>query len=644
MSRIPEHSIEDVRAAADIVDVVGDYVRLKKRGTNFIGLCPFHSEKTPSFNVNPQMGIFKCFGCGEGGDVFAFVSRIEGLSFPESVRLLAEQTGVTLPEDDGPDEDASEVDAIYHALRFAARTFHAQLTDGKEGGMAREYLRDRGFTKETVRSFGVGYALNSWDGMIEHAAEAHISVDILEKAGLVLPRKSGDGPYDRFRHRLIFPILSHVGKVLGFGGRILDPEDEPKYINSPETRVYNKSRVLYGLYHGKNAIRAKEEAVLVEGYTDVMALHQAGVEHVVASSGTALTEQQIGMIGRYAQRIILLYDADQAGLRAALRGIDLILAAGLIPYAVSLPDGEDPDSYVRAHGGEAFELYLKNERKDFVEFILSHARSAGRMESPEGQATVQKAVLRSISRIEDTLIRESYLRRASDSLDVPEHQLRSVLESLRSKGGRRSRRRTAGSRPSGPGPTREVPSSARRPATDDSTASSRQDDQSSGGPLPSEKVLLHLMLERGMPMVEWIMSHASVQEFTDGPSRRIAADLVVQFESGSINTNRFMDGTMGDEVRRLAAEVLTTGEEPSANWSKKAKIDVPGLNEDPRDAAVGALVLLKTQRIDERREEVRRRIFSAEHAGRDVTPLHEELMKLNRARRFVQERKFVESV
>lgn len=639
MSRIPEHSIEDVRAAADIVDVVGDYVRLKKRGSGFVGLCPFHSEKTPSFNVNPRLGIFKCFGCGEGGDVFAFVSRIEGLSFPESVRLLAEQTGVSLPEDDGPDDDSSEVDAIYHALRFAARTFHAQLADEKTGQVARTYLRDRGFTKESVKAFGIGYALDSWDSLMVRAEAEHVSIEILEKAGLILPRKSGDGHYDRFRNRLIFPIMSHVGKVLGFGGRILDPDDEPKYINSPETRVYNKSRVLYGLYHGKNAIRGKEEAVLVEGYTDVIALHQAGVEHVVASSGTALTEEQIGMIGRYAQRVILLYDADTAGLRAALRGIDLILAAGLIPYAVSLPEGEDPDSFVQNRGGEAFEAYLKDERKDFVDFILSHSLAAGRMESPEGQASVQRAILRSISRIEDTLIRESYLRRAADNLDVPEHQLRSVLESQRSDDRRKRGRRAAGSRRPGPGPSRETPPAARRPEPDPSST-----EDTAPRPMPSEKILLHLMLERGMPMVEWIMSHASVQEFTDGASRKIAAELVRQFEEGQFDTNRFMDGSMGDDVRRLAAEVLTAGEEPSVNWSKIAKIDVPGLNKDPRDAAVGAMVLLKTQRIDERIEEVRGRIFSAEHAGREVRPLQEELMKLDRARRFVQERKFVESV
>ncbi|NNE70797.1 MAG: DNA primase, partial [Rhodothermales bacterium] len=271
--RITDDTIEQVRSSADVVDVVGEYVRLKKRGSNYVGLCPFHSEKTPSFNVNPSLGIFKCFGCGEGGDVFSFISRMENLSFPEAVGVLAERVGITI-ESGQPDEDASAREAILHALQFAARFFYQQLTQGDGGSVARDYLAGRQIDPEMVKRFGIGYAPDAWDGLLKAATGAGISEGMLEQAGLILQRRDGSGHYDRYRHRLIFPILSHVGKVLGFGGRILEKaDDQPKYINSPETEVYHKSRVLYGLYHAKNAVRGREEVILVEGYTDVVALH-----------------------------------------------------------------------------------------------------------------------------------------------------------------------------------------------------------------------------------------------------------------------------------------------------------------------------------------------------------------------------------
>ncbi|HMB90674.1 MAG TPA: DNA primase, partial [Rhodothermales bacterium] len=249
---IPDHKIEEIRAASDIVDVVSDYVRLKKRGSNHFGLCPFHNEKSPSFSVNPSMGIFKCFGCSAGGDVFQFIMRIESHSFPEAARMLAERAGIPLPEHDEEREQSSEMESIYHALRFAARFFYDQLTTTNAGKPALDYLTGRGFSPKTIKKFGLGYAPDQWDALLKEAERKHVDAETLEKAGLVLSRKDNSGYYDRFRGRVIFPIFSHVGKVLGFGGRILEADsDQPKYINSPETKVYNKSRVLYGLYHGK---------------------------------------------------------------------------------------------------------------------------------------------------------------------------------------------------------------------------------------------------------------------------------------------------------------------------------------------------------------------------------------------------------
>ena len=326
--RIPDETLAAIRASLDIVEVVGAYVPLKQRGSNYFGLCPFHQEKTPSFSVNPKLGIFKCFGCGAGGDVFAFIQQIEGVSFVEAVRLLAERAGIPLPQSEEAGEDERE--PLFQALRFAARFYFTQLTHETSGKLARAYLKSRGVRPATAQRFGLGYAPKAWDALATAAVASGFRLGVFEQAGLVLPRRERGGFYDRFRHRLMFPIFSHVGKVVGFAGRLLEPDPEqPKYINSPETPVYQKGRVLYGLYQARHAIRKLEEAILVEGYTDVIALHQAGIEHTVATSGTALTLEQVRLLARYAKRILLLYDADPAGEQAALRSIDLCLAQGL---------------------------------------------------------------------------------------------------------------------------------------------------------------------------------------------------------------------------------------------------------------------------------------------------------------------------
>ncbi len=627
--RLSDEIIEEVRAVADVVDVVGDYVRLKKRGSNFIGLCPFHAEKTPSFNVNPRLGIFKCFGCGEGGDVFSFVSRVENLQFPEAVRLLAERFGVTIPEPEPEDGSGSVEESILHALRFAARFFHERLARSDDADAARRYLQQRGLGTDVVKRFGLGYAPDAWDGLLGAATDASISVETLEKAGLVLPRREGGGWYDRYRARLIFPILSHVGKVLGFGGRILvDEPGQPKYVNSPETAVYHKSRVLYGLFQAKQAIRAREEAILVEGYTDVIALHQAGVHHVVASSGTALTPDQVRLVSRYARRVLLLYDADDAGARATARGIDLCLEGGIVPYVVALPDGEDPDTFARKQGGEAFEAYLAAERQEFVAYLHERARTEGTLDAPESRAAAQHAVVRTIGRIADPLLRESYLQQAATVMDVPDMYLRRALDQERVQDERRRvpRDRT-------PARPADVEGSAARPAAG---AVRRV----SVDPLPEEKTLLRLMLENGSEMVAFVLSRTSLDEFTEGPARDAAGHLVRLYQEGQLGRRPFLDGTFGDEVRQLATEVLTDVVEPSANWSRR-RIEVPRLNEDPHAAAAGAMTLLKLDRLDAMITDIRHALFREEQDGGDVRALQEELLSLQQLRRQVEDRRFL---
>lgn len=629
---IPDDKVEEVRAASNIVDVVGEYVRLKKRGANYFGLCPFHNEKSPSFSVNQRLGIFKCFGCQEGGDVFTFVSKVENVGFTETVKMLAERAGIPLPMEEGPREEQTEIEAIYHALRFAGRFFYEQLTKTGAGKPALDYLQDRGFTPKTIKQFGLGYAPDTWDSLLRAAEADHLDAETLEKAGLVLPRKQGDGYYDRFRGRVVFPIFSHVGKVLGFGGRILTSDtDQPKYINSPETKVYNKSRVLYGLYQGKQAIRKTEEVLLVEGYTDVISLHQAGVQHVVASSGTALTQEQVKVLGRYAKRILLLYDADNAGLGAALRGINLVLEQGLSAYAIALPRGEDPDSFVREQGGEAFAAYARKHRQDFIAFTYAAARRAGALDTPEGEAETMHNIIDSIAQIPDPLMQETFLRRASEVLGVPDIRLHEALAAHRQE--QRPRRTVQAPMPDMPPPDAY--------GDDDFREEDYEAMQTGPDPLPEEKTLLRLMLEHGVSMVELILGNMALDEFTEGPARTIAETFLQMYQDDAVEPQRFLDGTYGEAAQRLAAEVMVDRYTPSENW-KERKIAVPRLNEDPHEAAASAMTLLKLDRVHEAIEQQKRKIYTASQSeGEDLRALQEQMMALHELRKQIEQRAFL---
>ncbi|MDX1429867.1 MAG: DNA primase, partial [Rhodothermales bacterium] len=534
---------------------------------------------------------------------------------------------IALPDAEQDLAEASETESILHALRFAARTYHDQLIAADEADAARRYLRERGLSASSIRKFGLGYALNGWEPLQAAARSSHIPVEVLSKAGLVIKRKDRDGFYDRFRGRIMFPILSHVGKVLGFGARVMDGgADEPKYINSPETKVYHKSRVLYGLYQARREIRRAEEVFLVEGYTDVISLHQEGVENTVASSGTALTADQIGLLDRYCKRLVLLFDADSAGANAAVRGIDLVLQRGMAVYVVTLPEGDDPDSFARREGGDAFREYALEHRKDFVTFKYEYGLSVLKEDTPEALAALQRSVIRSVAAIPDPLVQESYLKRASDVLSVPETRLFEALQRVRSKSrGRRARRSPPPSPPAQP--------------TAEQTAPMRPQPRV----LPEEKTLLRLMLERGEPLVEFILGRMALNEFTEGPSREIASALMQMYEAEHIDRDQILDGTFGPEVQQLAAAVLVDSVEVSENWEKRQNITVPQLNEDAFESASSAMVLLKLDRIDEVIEEKRREIYNVSQEGGDVQAYQQTLMQLLQLRRSIEKREFLEN-
>jgi DNA primase len=430
---ISRDTIEEIRNRLDIVDVISDFVSLKKSGQNYKALSPFSNEKTASFFVVPGKGIFKDFSSGKGGDAITFVMEHEKMSYSESLRYLAKKYGVEIKEDRLSDESAaiiSEREGLYILMNFANEFYRKQLTGSEEGiSIGLSYFRERGFNDRTIEKFELGYALNGWENFTEEAIAKGYNKELLEKTGLVVKKEDGS-TYDRFRGRVIFPVHNISGKVIAFGARMLGKEkNQPKYINSPETEIYHKSDVLYGLYQGKNAIRQHDVCYLVEGYTDVISLHQADVQNVVASSGTALTENQIKLIRRFTENITVLFDGDAAGIKAALRGIDMILKGGLNVRVLLFPDGEDPDSYSRKVGSTAFQKFLVDHTQDFVSFKagLFASQAAG---DPIKKAESIKEIVTSIAQIPDPVKRSVYIQETSTLLKIPEDVLIAELNKI----------------------------------------------------------------------------------------------------------------------------------------------------------------------------------------------------------------------
>jgi len=419
---ITRKSIDEVLERARIDEVVQDFVNLRRRGSNLIGLCPFHHEKTPSFNVSPSRNIFKCFGCGKGGDSVRFVMEHEAYDFPEAIRYLAAKYNIPL-EETKPDAETlqaeKERETLYKVLEFAGNFYIRQLKQEEEGQDAGlRYLEERGFRPKTIEAFGLGYAPQRFDGLVTEATKAGYSVELLRKAGLMTEKGN-----DFFRQRVMFPIHNISGKIIAFGGRqLINQKNSPKYLNSPETEIYNKRKVLYGIFQAKKAIRDKDNCFLVEGYTDVISLHQAGVENVVASSGTALTPDQIRLIRRYTNRVTVLYDSDPAGIKAALRGLDLILEENMDVQLALLPEGEDPDSFVKKSGLSGFEDYIAKNAKDFILFKTSLLQSeAGN--DPIRRTALIKDLVQSLAHIPEAIKRSTFITEVAHQLRMDEHIL-----------------------------------------------------------------------------------------------------------------------------------------------------------------------------------------------------------------------------
>ncbi|MBI1803552.1 MAG: DNA primase [Ignavibacteria bacterium] len=598
--RISPEKIDDIRNATDIVDLIGGFVKLKKRGKNYLGLCPFHTEKTPSFNVSSERQMYHCFGCGVGGNVFTFVMEYEKVSFIEAVRSLAEKAGIALPVYSSDQESAaSEQEELYQICREAGLFFYKSLTETQEGKLALEYFRTvRGFTDETIRTFGLGYSPNSWDAFLKFAEEKKFKTEQVEKAGLVR-RREDSSYYDYFRGRAMFPVFSPTGRVVGFGARKLR-EDDPvqgKYINSPETLIYNKSKLLYGIYQSKEDIREKDVAILVEGYADLISVFQSGIRNIVASSGTALTQEQIQLIARYTKNITIVYDADSAGSKAALRGVDLILENDLDVRVARLPDGEDPDSFVKKFGANAFRKLL-DEAVSFVDFIAQAYEREGKFQTPEGQAQVVRTIVQTIAKMRDELKRNFYIKQVADKYGLYESTLYRELE----KHIDTNRRERRGENVSD--------------TTSQNRQTSNEEIHSVSLDIPaSERDLIHAMLDGGEEVIRLVFERITVSDFTHPIAKSLAMLFIERTEDGfSLQPSDLVDGTDDQEVRKLILQ-LTFNPYPKVYEGIKGRIE----SVDPSKLVIHYLRVFQSAILKRELERNQSLLKEATQNGEDIS-------------------------
>ncbi|MDB5115799.1 MAG: primase, partial [Mucilaginibacter sp.] len=431
---ILKSTIDRIMEATDIVEVIGEFVQLKKRGANYVGLSPFANERTPSFTVSPAKGIFKDFSSGKGGSAITFLMELEKFTYPEALKWLAKKYGIEVEETVETAENKEEEnrrESLMIVSAFAAKFFHESLLETDEGkAIGLSYFKERGFSADTIKKFELGYSPDQWEAFTGQALKEGYLQEFLEESGLSVKRDNGS-LYDRYRGRVMFPIHSFTGRVIAFGGRTLKSDKNvPKYVNSPESEIYHKSNVLYGLYFAKKAIREEDNCYLVEGYADVISVHQAGIENVVASSGTSLTVEQIRLIGRLTKNITILYDGDAAGIKASLRGLDMILEEGLNVKVVLFPDGHDPDSYVRLVGTNGFKKHIEDNKKDFILYktnlLLSEVGN-----DPIKKADVIRDIVESIAKIPDSIKASVFIKECSHLLQIDERALLTELNKMR---------------------------------------------------------------------------------------------------------------------------------------------------------------------------------------------------------------------
>lgn len=574
---VSKEILDKINESIDIVEVIGDFVTLKKKGHYYSACCPFHNEKTPSFAVTPAKGIYKCFGCGKAGDAIRFVMDIEGLSYIETMRYLAKKYGIDIPE--GPTKDVdfhkqNERESLLIVLQYAKSYFQKILQEHDEGqSIGYSYFKERGFSDSTIKKFDLGYSLEEWEGLFKQAVKEGFSIEMLEKAGLVVRKENANDKnsvrhYDRFRARVIFPIHNVTGKVIAFGARILKTDkNQPKYLNSPETEVYHKSKILYGIYQAKQSIRQEDNCFLVEGYTDVISLHQAGIENVVASSGTSLTEDQVRLISRYTINITILYDGDIAGIKASMRGIDMILEQGMNVNVVTFPDSEDPDSYVRKLGGEEFKKYIKASKKDFISFktALFLKETEG---DPVKKAGVIREIVESISKIPDAIKRAIFFKQCSALMEIEEQTLISEYNKIVLKKNQEKKHEDV--------PPPDLPPDFFNPDYEPVQEDKKPEMTSIEA---HEREILRLIinyapvkLEESKRLYEYVLEQVEDIDFHTDIYRRMLEMVKSEHDMGNLPDKGFFIQHNDEKIRNEAVDMLVSKYDYSPNWEKKFKI------------------------------------------------------------------------
>lgn len=604
---ILKETIDKILETALIEEVVGDFVHLKKRGASLIGNCPFHNEKTPSFNVSPSKGIYKCFGCGKGGDAVRFIMEHEKYSYPEALRYLAAKYKIEVEETvQSPAQVAADDrrESLYIVSGWAARFFQDTMWE-TQGGQAigLGYFRERGFREDIIKKFELGYSPDEWDALLNKAVQAGHRESYLEETGLIVRNDKGK-LYDRFRGRVMFPIHNFTGRIIGFGGRTLKTDKNvPKYVNSPESDIYHKSNVLYGLFHAKRAIRELDNCYLVEGYADVLSVHQAGIENVVASSGTSLTTEQIRLIGRFTKNVTILYDGDAAGIKASLRGLDMILEEGLNVKVVLFPDGHDPDSYVRQVGSSAFKSYIERNQKDFILYKTSILlKDAGN--DPIRKAGIIREVVESIARIPDSIKAAVFVRECSSILQIEERVLISELNKIRLGKAKKEVPAPRDQRPEPEHPVVEPPVSP---------AESTDENQ--------EKEIIRLLLCYGHELVNWdgitdtyigpfVVTNLSDISFDHPECRAVFEEYKAKLEQEELPKDKDFINHPDSKVSALAISLLSSPYALSENWFEKRKIYVKHESENLRSTILGGIFHLKKRKVDRILKNIRAEIQS----------------------------------
>jgi DNA primase len=597
LTLISQQTIQQILNRIDIVEIVGEFVKLKKRGASYLGLCPFHNEKTPSFTVSPSKEIYKCFGCGRSGNSIGFLMDHEKYSYVDALRWLANKYGVAVEETETSPEYKQQqqvADSLYIINNFAQKYFSGQLFDSEEGqDIALSYLKERGFNEEIIRKFQIGYNPQQRDGFTKTALAAQYSLENLQRSGLVAVKENYS--YDNYRGRIIFPVHNQTGKILGFGARVIGSQDRgPKYINTPENELYVKSKILYGSYFARQAIDKSDECLLVEGYTDVVSLHQAGIENVVASGGTSLTPDQLRLVKKYTSNLTIIYDGDAAGIKAALRGLDLALEEGLNVKLVLIPDKEDPDSYVNRIGPAAFREFVLENKKDFILFQLEVSlKDAGTDTHRKAEVVNQVAeTISRINKIEDFSRQQDYIRQSASLLKIEESGLTALVNKfIREKITKQESKQNAED-------IRIAEAEAAAPPDLDTISLLNSDEM-------QERGMVRCLLEYGMmpwddehTVAEYILEEQIDNSTIANPDLvRVIETYKVWFEEGLAPGPK---NFLYHEDRQLSTLVLSIMDFPyelSHNWKDQFETKIKTTEEIYRDEVTSTVNYLKLRKI-----------------------------------------------